>query len=216
MAVLGVPVTTKKTLITTEWAIDNIWWQSVYESLKEAAGEEKTLAVIKNSYHDGTPAISVVWMHGGANDHANSYNAMSGVGIGIVIGFGTKKLLDVGVWNKFCSIHICGRAESEGKKPTERICSKYWDRPSSLMERAFQGSESKRGSDIVGDRNSSIFCEIFNPHTHPSLLPLWNAIQLDTLCWPATIFSIISLPIKHAQYKSWIIIITSAFKEYRG
>ena len=69
----------------------------MYESLKEAAGEEKTLAVIKNSYHDGTPAISVVWMHGGANDHANSYNAMSGVGIGIVIGFGTKKLLDVGV-----------------------------------------------------------------------------------------------------------------------
>ena len=64
-------------------------------------------------------------------------------------------------------LRVRGRSQQSAFVPI-----KYWDRPPSLMERAFQGSESKRGSDIVGDRNSSIFCEIFNPHTHPSLLPL--------------------------------------------
>ena len=93
----------------------------MYESMKEAAGEEKMLAVIKNSYHDGTLAISVMWMQGRANDHTNSYNAKSGVGIGIVIGFGIKKLLHVDVRNKFYSIHLCGRAESEGKEPTAQL-----------------------------------------------------------------------------------------------
>ena len=147
MAVLGVPVMTKKTFIATEQAIDDIWWQSLNESMKEAAEEEKNLAVAKNSYHDGVPAISVIVDAGWSKrSHKHSYNAKSGVGI--VTGLETKKLLHVGVRNKFCS--ICGRAESEGKKPTEHYCHKNWDGPSSSMEsniivEAFQQSESKYG-----------------------------------------------------------------------
>ena len=81
--------------------------------MKQAAEEEKQLAIEQNSYHQGIPAISVIVDAGWSKrSHKHSYNAKSGVGI--IIGTKTKKLLYLGVRNKYCS--ICDRAEAEKKR----------------------------------------------------------------------------------------------------
>ena len=106
MAVLGVPVLTKKSFTATESAIDKVWQQSLDESMQQAAEEEKRSAINKGSYHDGVTAISVIVDAGWSKrSHKHSYNAKSGVGI--VVGNETKNLLHVGVRNKYCS--VCAR-----------------------------------------------------------------------------------------------------------
>ena len=59
-SVLGIPTMTKKSFVATESAIDKCWWQSLDESMKEAAEEEKRLAVERGSYHEKIPAITVI------------------------------------------------------------------------------------------------------------------------------------------------------------
>lgn len=147
MSVQGVSVMTKQTFIATESAIDQCWWQSLEESMRQAAEEEKRLAVERGSYHEGTPCITVIVDAGwGKRSHKHSYNAKSGVGI--IVGMETKKLLYVGVRNKCCS--TCARAETEGREPSDHECYKNWDGASSSMEpdiivQGFQEAESKYG-----------------------------------------------------------------------
>ena len=116
----------------------------------------------KGSCHNGIPAITVVVDAGWSKrSHKHSYNAKYGVGI--VVGMETKKLLHVGVKNKYCS--VCAMAESVGKEPADYECRKNWDGPLSSMEtsitvQAFQEAESKYGlhyTKFVGDGDSSVF-----------------------------------------------------------
>ena len=162
MALLGVPVMSKKSFIATESALDKAWLESLNETMKEAAEEEKRIAISKNCYHNGVPAISVVVDAGWSKrSHKHSYNAKSGVGI--VVGKETKKLLHVGVRNKYCS--VCARAKTEGKEAAEHECHKNWEGASSSMEtsiivEAFKESESKYGlryTEFVGDGDSSVY-----------------------------------------------------------
>ena len=173
MSTLGVPVMTKKSFMATERAVSDWWWQALEESMKEAAEEEKQIAVEKGSYHEGVPAITVV-LDGGwsKRSHKHSYNAKSGVGI--IIGQETGKLLHVGVRNKYCS--VCVQAEKQDREPQHHDCHKNWDGPSSSMEtdilvEGFKEAESKYGlryTTFIGDGDSSV---------HASLLtevPVWG------------------------------------------
>ena len=93
------------------------------ESMKEAAEEEKSLAVAKNSYHDGVPAISVIVdAKRTKQSHKHSYNAKSGVGI--VIGLETNKLLHVSVRNKFCS--ICEELKVRARSLQRTVVTRIW------------------------------------------------------------------------------------------
>jgi len=60
--------------------------------MREAAEEEKRIAIERGSYHEGVPAITVILDAGWSKrSHKHSYNAKSGVGI--IVGMETKKLL---------------------------------------------------------------------------------------------------------------------------
>ena len=177
MSVLGVPVMSKQTFIATESAIDQCWWQSLEESMRQAAEEEKRLAVERGSYHEGTPCITVIVDAGWSKrSHKHSYNAKSGVGI--IVGMETKQLLHVGVRNKYCS--VCIRAETEGREPSEHECYKNCDGASSSMEpdiivQGFQEAESKYGlryTKFVGDGDSSV-----HPTLITGVLPWGHAIR---------------------------------------
>ena len=65
--------------------------------------EEKQMAEQNNNYHEGVPAITVV-IDGGWSKrlHKHSYNANSGVSV--IFGAATKKLLYIGVRNKYCAV----------------------------------------------------------------------------------------------------------------
>ena len=181
MSVLGVPVMSKKSFIAIEKEIGSKWWTSLEQNMKEAAEEEKQLAIERCSFHEDVPAITVI-VDGGwcKRTHKHSYNAKSGVGI--IIGLETGKLLYMGVRNKYCS--TCMQANKENKTPQEHDCYKNWDGPSASMEtdiilEGFKEAESKYGlryTTFIGDGDSSI---------HPNLItgvPGWGHIIKKSEC----------------------------------
>lgn len=125
------------------------------------AREEKHLAIEEGSYHQGVPAITVI-VDGGWSKraHKHSYNAKSGVGV--IIGMKTKKLLHVGIRNKFCTACVQGHAKES------HVCYKNWDKSSSEMEsdiilEGFCKAEQTHGvryTHFIGDGDSSHFCSM--------------------------------------------------------
>ena len=146
----------------TERIIGKKWWDSLELSMKEAAEEEKKLAIARGSYHEDVPAITVI-VDGGwsKRTHKHSYNAKSGVGI--IVGKQTGKILHLGVRNKFC--WTCTRAQNIGESPATHTCFKNWDGPSSSMETdiildGFKMAEAKYGlryTTFIGDGDSSVY-----------------------------------------------------------
>ena len=127
--------------------------------MREAAEEE---AIERESYHEGVPAITVILDAGWSKrSHKHSYNAKSGVGI--IVGMETKKLLHVGVRNKYCS--VCAIAETRGQTTPQHDCHKNWNGSSSSMEtdiilQGFKEAEAKYGlryTKFVGDGDSSVY-----------------------------------------------------------
>ena len=133
MSVLGVPVMTKASFISTERDIGEWWRTELVKTMKAAGKEEKQLAEQRGDYHEGIPSITVI-VDGGwsKRSHKHSYNAKSGVGI--IIGKETRKLLHIGVRNKYCAACALGIAEDK------HTCYKNWNQSSSEMETQFKTS----------------------------------------------------------------------------
>ncbi len=127
MGVIGVPVMTKASFISTERDIGYCWKQMLLSSMAEAGQEEKKIAEENGRFHEGVPAITVI-VDGGwsKRSHKHSYNAKSGVAI--IIGKETGKLLFIGVRNKYC--HAC----ASGMKGKDHVCFRNSNASSSEME----------------------------------------------------------------------------------
>ena len=91
MSVMGVPVMTKATFISTEQDIGECWKQILLLSMAEAGQEEKKIVKENGRFHEGVPAVTVI-VDGGwsRRSRKHSYNAKSGVAI--IIGKETGKL----------------------------------------------------------------------------------------------------------------------------
>lgn len=160
---------TKRTFIHTEREIGEWWEQRLQEYMLEAGREEKCLAIAENRYHQEVPAITVI-VDGGwsKRSHKHSYNAKSGVGV--IIGMKTKKLLHIGVRNKFCTACIQGHAKDS------HVCYKNWDKSSSEMEsdiilEGFCKAESTHGvryTQFIGDGDSSVYTTLLQH------VPVWG------------------------------------------
>ena len=82
MGVLGIPVMSKQSFVTTQQAIGKCWWDLFNESMQAAGKAEQELAIQQNSYHQGVPAITVVVDAGWSKrTHKHTYNALSAVGV---------------------------------------------------------------------------------------------------------------------------------------
>lgn len=122
----------------------------------QAAGKmERELAIQRNSFHQGVPAITVIVDAGWSKrTHKHTYNALSGVGV--IFGQQTGKLLYLGVRNKFCA--SCS-------KGTKHTCFKNWKESSSAMETdiiltGFKAAEKQHGVQyikFIGDGDSSVY-----------------------------------------------------------
>ena len=60
MSVMGVPVLTKATFISTERDIGECWKQILLSSMAEAGQEEKKIAKENGRFHEGVPAVTVI------------------------------------------------------------------------------------------------------------------------------------------------------------
>ena len=84
------------------------------EDMKRNGEEERELAVERQDTHMGIPAITVVCDGGWCKrSHKHTYNALGGVGV--VLGLETRKLLHIGIRNKYC--YICNHAETKNEEP---------------------------------------------------------------------------------------------------
>ena len=119
LACLQIPSVTQATFIQLERQLGAVFEQLVGDCLMAAGKEEKGLAEAKNCYHNGVPTITVV-VNGGwsKRSHKHSYNAKSGVGV--IFGAATKKLLFIGVRNKYCS--ICAISQRKNSPPPPHQC----------------------------------------------------------------------------------------------
>lgn len=130
--------------------------QQLHESMLEAGREERRLAIERQGYHEGVPAITVI-VDGGwsKRSHRHSYNARSGVGI--IIGYHTQKILHIGVRNKECT--ACTRGIKD------HVCFRNWNESSSAMEtdiilEGFRRAERDHGVryiTFIGDGDSSVY-----------------------------------------------------------
>ena len=157
MGILGVPVMSKQSFITTEQTIGKWWWNLFNESMLTAGKEERELAIQKNSYHQGVPSITVVLDAGWSKrTHKHTYNALSAVGI--IFGQEKGKLLYLGVRNKYCS--LCKKDPIKA-----HTCFKNWTGTSSSMEsdiilEGFLAAEKQHGDryiNFIGDGDSSVY-----------------------------------------------------------
>ena len=125
LTLMEVPGMHKRMHSDTEEFLGKEMRQHLAHSMLEIAEEEKQHAIVTNSFHQGVPSITVVVDGGWSKQaHKHSYNAKNGVAV--IFGSHTRKLLLMGVRNKFCA--VCAVAANKGRDAPQHICYRNWFR----------------------------------------------------------------------------------------
>ena len=132
LSVLNIPSPDKNTFKKIEEQIGSVWKEAITADMLEAGQEERRLAVAAGEIDQGVPAINVI-VDGGWSMRSNQHRYSAKSGVAVIIGERTKKLLYLGVRNKFCS--ICAVAANKKILPQSHKCYKNWDESSSAMEK---------------------------------------------------------------------------------
>jgi len=132
LSVLNIPSPDKNTFKKIEEQIGSVWKEAITADMLEAGQEERRLAVAAGEIDQGVPAINVI-VDGGWSMRSNQHRYSAKSGVAVIIGERTKKLLYLGVRNKFCS--ICPVAANKKILPQSHNCYKNWDESSSAMEK---------------------------------------------------------------------------------
>ena len=165
LSTMGIPSMSKGTFVTTERLLGDFLKNELTVKMMEAGEQEREMAIARNDFHQGVPAITVIADGGWSKRcHKHSYNAKSGVAV--IFGQQTKKLLFLSVRNKFCS--ICTIAENRKTVPPQHRCYRNWSHSSTAMEadiicEGFAQSEIQHGVRylrLIGDGDSSVLANI--------------------------------------------------------
>ena len=176
MSIMGVPSLSKPMFIDIERCLGLAFEDYLTELMLKAGQEEKQIAIQNETQHHELPAISVI-VDGGwsKRSHGHSYNANSGVGV--IFGAATKKLLYIGVRNKYCA--VCSIAKKKQLTPPQHKCLKNWCGSSTSMEAdiiaaGFKASESMHGlhyTEVIGNGDSSVL------HTVQTTVPYGRDVK---------------------------------------
>ncbi|XP_025415583.1 uncharacterized protein LOC112687212 [Sipha flava] len=134
-----------------------------WDEIKKAGEEERKLAIQYGDIDiDGVPMITVVadgqWSK---RSYKTKYDALSGVAT--IIGYRTKKVMFIGIRNKYCV--ICQRSESKNENSiNQHECFLNWTKASTSMEvdgivEGFLKSVEMHGlkyNRLIGDGDSSV------------------------------------------------------------
>ena len=125
MAAIEVPTMRTPVFVEIDNSLGHVFNEMVVQGLLSAGKEERQLTIDNGKYHQRIyPTITVV-VDGGwsKRPHKHSYNAKSGVGV--EFGAATKKLLYIGVRNKYCS--VCAIHKRKQSPAPEHRCFKNWN-----------------------------------------------------------------------------------------
>ncbi|XP_067203566.1 uncharacterized protein [Linepithema humile] len=166
---INIPCMSEKTYIKYRENVVDDFQKIAMESMKMAGELEKQLALERNETINGIPYITVVadgsWMK---RSYGNTYDSLSGVGA--IIGYRTRKVLFIGIRNKFCT--VCDMAERIGHEPHSHKCYKNFDRNASstrmesdAIAEGFKNSLEMHGliyRTVIADGDSSVYQSIKN------------------------------------------------------
>lgn len=114
LSTLNIPSPGNKTFSKVESQIGALWKEAITSDMIEAGKEERQLAEAAGVKDEDVPAIYVI-VDGGWSMRSFQHRYTAKSGVAIIIGERTKKLLFLGVRNKYCS--ICAIAERKNKSP---------------------------------------------------------------------------------------------------
>ncbi|XP_054257576.1 uncharacterized protein LOC129005927 [Macrosteles quadrilineatus] len=151
------------------------WEDTALEEMKSAATEEIAHAIAEGQVTpDGTPILTVVADGSWAKrSYRTNYNSLSGVAA--IVGFNTKKVIFLGVRNKYCT--VCARAAKTARPPSEHACFKNWTGSSPGMEtdiilEGFSRSMEMYGAmygKVLADGDSSVYATLYESRPYPHL-----------------------------------------------
>ncbi|XP_072375407.1 uncharacterized protein [Diabrotica undecimpunctata] len=166
LGALDIPSMSYRLFHNIEIELGDKWIEGLWKSMEEAGIKERELAIAEGQLDsDGIPWTTVYcdggWSH---RSYGHSYNASSGVAV--IIGKFTKKLLYLGVRNKYCS--FCARYESKNEPVPLHTCYKNWQGSSTAMETSiivegFKQSQILHGLkflQFIADGDSSVYAKI--------------------------------------------------------
>ncbi|KMQ85199.1 hypothetical protein RF55_16378 [Lasius niger] len=168
-AAMNVPCMSEPTYVEYRENLIDDFNKTAMKNMKMTGEVEKHLALERNDVINGIPYITVVadgsWMK---RSYGNAYNSLSS--IEAIIGYHTKKILFVGVRNKFCA--ICDVAERNGIEPKAHKCYKNFDRNASsirmesdVIAEGFKCSLEMHGlifKTVIADGDSSVYQTILD------------------------------------------------------
>ncbi|XP_076398191.1 uncharacterized protein LOC143266631 [Megachile rotundata] len=158
LASMNIKCMSKRQFITHHDEIANSLIAAAEEEMIAAAKVERRLALERGDVvpESGIPHIPVIadgsWMK--RSYRTGAYNSASG--IGVIVGYYTRKVLFIGVCNKRCK--ICECAAREQKEPRKHVYFKNWSKSrASTLE--------KRGliySTLIANGDSSVYKKIID------------------------------------------------------
>lgn len=162
LSMMDIPCMSHTAFGTTETFVGQLWEQQLARKIIEAGKAERSIAVRENSYDEQMPAIAVT-VDGGWSQRSFGHRYSANSGVGVIIGEKTRKILYLGIRNKYCS--ICAIAKSRDQVPSSHTCFKNWTASSGAMEadiisEGFGKSEEMHGlryTILVGDGDSSTY-----------------------------------------------------------
>ncbi|GFQ69161.1 uncharacterized protein TNCT_498191 [Trichonephila clavata] len=175
LSTLDIPPLSSKTYQKEHNTIATAWEKVAEREMYSAAMEEKQLAVQAGEIGpDGFPTLTVVvdgcWAK---RSYRNNYSSLSGVAA--IVGFRTKKVIYMGVRNRYCM--VCSRAAAANEQVGRHCCSKNWHGSSSSMEaniiqEGFMNIVAMYGikyTKIIGDGDSNVYKTILDSRPYDAL-----------------------------------------------
>jgi hypothetical protein len=183
-AAINIVCMSDKTYIKHRENLVDDFMKTAVESMQMAGEAEKQLALERGETINGIPYITVVadgsWMK---RSYGTAYDSPSGVGA--IIGYRTRKVLFVGIRNKFCT--VCDMAQRRGLEPRSHRCYKNFDSNASstsmesdAIAEGFKSSLEMHGliyKAVIADGDSSVFQCIKNNAPYREQKVIVNKIE---------------------------------------
>ena len=131
LATMEVPGMNKRLHSHTEEFLGKEMQQHLVFSMQQVAKEEKQHAIATNSFHQGVSSVTVVVV-GGWSKRAHKHSLQRQSGVAVIFGSHTRKLLFIGVHNKFCA--VCAVSGNKGNDAPQHRCYRNWSGSSAGME----------------------------------------------------------------------------------
>lgn len=197
MAAMNVPFMLNKLYTRCESAVGSDISHVLATSMKEAGREEIQLASERGECMDaeGYWRIPVI-VDGGWGKRSYGHYYSSNSGVAVIIGRYTRKILHIGIKNKFCA--VCQRAENRKEKADSHRCPRNWSSTSTGMERdiivqGFRESEEEhklRYTTLIGDGDSSVYTSVITGVSYGYLVQKVECANHVVKCYTKKLYAV--------------------------